>query len=303
MTGRDARSAVEDRAMRRAIELAAYGLGTTSPNPVVGCVILDQSGEIVGEGFHAYAGGPHAEVRALAAAGVRARGGTALVTLEPCNHTGRTGPCSQALISAGIVRVVAAVPDPNPVARGGAEELRAAGIEVDVGLRAPEAYSGNVGWLTSTRRAAAGDPRPYVIWKFAATLDGRSAAEDGTSQWITSPDARADVQQLRSTVDRNCWTSARASGDVIHWLVPSSAAERPSNVAANFQITYGRGSPAAARRVDVSQPTLPAYASPERRPSSTSMPAARSSSAPPRAAGFGSGTAATTRNTPAETRA
>jgi diaminohydroxyphosphoribosylaminopyrimidine deaminase/5-amino-6-(5-phosphoribosylamino)uracil reductase len=187
--------------MQRAIELAAYGLGTTSPNPVVGCVILDPSGEIVGEGFHAYAGGPHAEVRALAAAGERARGGTALVTLEPCNHTGRTGPCSQALINAGVIRVVAAVPDPNPVARGGAEELRAAGIDVELGLRAPEAYTGNVGWLTATRRASAGDPRPYVIWKFAGTVDGGSAAEDGTSQWITSPDARADVQQLRSTVD------------------------------------------------------------------------------------------------------
>jgi diaminohydroxyphosphoribosylaminopyrimidine deaminase/5-amino-6-(5-phosphoribosylamino)uracil reductase len=198
---RGGRAAVEDRAMRRAIALAANGLGTTSPNPVVGCVILDTAGEIVGEGFHAYAGGPHAEVRALASAGERARGGTAIVTLEPCNHTGRTGPCSQALISAGVVRVLAAVPDPNPVARGGAEELRLAGIEVEMGLRSAEAYAGNVGWLTSTRRAAAGDPRPYVIWKFAATLDGRSAAEDGTSQWITSPDARADVQQLRSTVD------------------------------------------------------------------------------------------------------
>ena len=201
MADRDGRAAVEDRAMRRAIALAANGLGTTSPNPVVGCVILDTAGEIVGEGFHAYAGGPHAEVRALAAAGERARGGTAIVTLEPCNHTGRTGPCSQALVSAGVVRVVAAVPDPNPVARGGAEELRLAGIEVELGLRSAEAYAGNIGWLTSTRRAAAGDPRPYVIWKFAATLDGRSAAEDGTSQWITSPDARADVQQLRSTVD------------------------------------------------------------------------------------------------------
>jgi diaminohydroxyphosphoribosylaminopyrimidine deaminase / 5-amino-6-(5-phosphoribosylamino)uracil reductase len=192
---------VEDHAMLRAIALAAQGLGTTSPNPVVGCVILDVAGRIVGEGFHAYAGGPHAEVRALAAAGERARGGTAVVTLEPCNHTGRTGPCSQALVSAGVVRVLAAVPDPNPVARGGAEDLRAAGVEVELGLREAEAQAGNIGWLTSTRRAAIGDPRPYVIWKFAATLDGRSAAADHTSQWITSPDARSDVQELRSTVD------------------------------------------------------------------------------------------------------
>lgn len=191
----------EDAAMRRAISLAAQGLGSTSPNPVVGCVILDADGQIVGEGFHAYAGGPHAEVRALAAAGERARGGTAVITMEPCNHTGRTGPCSEALISAGVARVVAGVYDPNPVARGGAEKLRAAGIDVEMGVRAAEVQAGNIAWLTATARAAAGDPRPYVVWKFAATMDGRSAARDGTSQWITSPDARADVQELRSTVD------------------------------------------------------------------------------------------------------
>ncbi|HEX6873829.1 MAG TPA: bifunctional diaminohydroxyphosphoribosylaminopyrimidine deaminase/5-amino-6-(5-phosphoribosylamino)uracil reductase RibD [Micromonosporaceae bacterium] len=194
-------SPAEHAAMLHAISLAARGLGTTSPNPVVGCVILDQHGKIVGEGFHAYAGGPHAEVRALAAAGERARGGTAVVTLEPCNHTGRTGPCSTALVNAGIVRVVAAVADPNPVAKGGAEALRAMGVEVELGVRAAESHAGNIAWLTATRRAAAGDPRPFVIWKFAATMDGRSAALDGTSQWITSPDARADVQELRSTVD------------------------------------------------------------------------------------------------------
>jgi diaminohydroxyphosphoribosylaminopyrimidine deaminase/5-amino-6-(5-phosphoribosylamino)uracil reductase len=192
---------VEDAAMLRAIALAAKGLGSTSPNPVTGCVILDSSGEIVGEGFHAYAGGPHAEVRALAAAGERARGGTAVVTLEPCNHHGRTGPCSQALVNAGIVRVVAAMADPNPVARGGADAMRAAGVQVKLGLRHAEAYAGNVAWLTATQRAATGEPRPFVIWKFAATLDGRSAALDGTSQWITSPEARADVQEVRSTVD------------------------------------------------------------------------------------------------------
>ncbi|MBQ1012029.1 bifunctional diaminohydroxyphosphoribosylaminopyrimidine deaminase/5-amino-6-(5-phosphoribosylamino)uracil reductase RibD, partial [Micromonospora sp. M51] len=116
-----------DEAMRRAIELAARGLGTTSPNPVVGCVLLDSDGEVVGEGFHAYAGGPHAEIVALAQAGRRAKGGTAVVTLEPCDHTGRTGPCSSALVQAGVGRVVIAVPDPNPVASGGAATLRAAG--------------------------------------------------------------------------------------------------------------------------------------------------------------------------------
>jgi diaminohydroxyphosphoribosylaminopyrimidine deaminase/5-amino-6-(5-phosphoribosylamino)uracil reductase len=194
-------SPAEDEAMLRAVALAARGLGTTSPNPVVGCVILDRSGAVVGEGFHAYAGGPHAEVRALAEAGERAQGGTAVVTMEPCNHTGRTGPCTQALIRAGVVRVVAGVADPNPVATGGAETLRSHGIDVEIGVRADEVHAGNLAWLTATRRAAAGDPRPFVIWKFASTMDGRSAALDGTSQWISSPDARADVQELRSTVD------------------------------------------------------------------------------------------------------
>jgi diaminohydroxyphosphoribosylaminopyrimidine deaminase/5-amino-6-(5-phosphoribosylamino)uracil reductase len=134
----------EDEAMRRAIALAARGLGTTSPNPVVGCILLDPDGEVVGEGFHAYAGGPHAEIVALAQAGERARGGTAVVTLEPCNHTGRTGPCSQALINAGVERVVIAVDDPTPVAAGGAVTMRAAGVQVETGVRRREATEGNI---------------------------------------------------------------------------------------------------------------------------------------------------------------
>ncbi|MFF5214206.1 bifunctional diaminohydroxyphosphoribosylaminopyrimidine deaminase/5-amino-6-(5-phosphoribosylamino)uracil reductase RibD [Micromonospora sp. NPDC000442] len=185
-----------DEAMRRAIELAARGLGTTSPNPVVGCVLLDADGEVVGEGFHAYAGGPHAEIVALAQAGQRAKGGTAVVTLEPCDHVGRTSPCSTALVQAGVARVVIAVPDPNPVATGGAATLRDAGVRVDLGVRGAEAESGNVAWLTAMRRGW-----PYVIWKYAATLDGRSAAADGTSMWITSEAARMDVHALRATVD------------------------------------------------------------------------------------------------------
>jgi diaminohydroxyphosphoribosylaminopyrimidine deaminase/5-amino-6-(5-phosphoribosylamino)uracil reductase len=186
----------EDEAMRRAIALAGRGLGTTSPNPVVGCLLLGADGEVVGEGFHAYAGGPHAEIVALAQAGELARGGTAVVTLEPCNHTGRTGPCAQALIAAGIKRVVIAVDDPTPVAAGGAATLRSAGVQVETGVRRREAEQGNIAWLTAVRRV-----RPYVTWKFAATLDGRSAAADGTSQWITSAPARTDVHTLRSTVD------------------------------------------------------------------------------------------------------
>ncbi|MFI6295298.1 bifunctional diaminohydroxyphosphoribosylaminopyrimidine deaminase/5-amino-6-(5-phosphoribosylamino)uracil reductase RibD [Nonomuraea sp. NPDC050790] len=182
--------------MARAVELAALGLGTTSPNPVVGCVVLDARGEVAGEGFHAYAGGPHAEVVALRAAGERARGGTAYVTLEPCDHTGSTGPCTKALLAAGVARVVYAVPDPNPVAAGGGERLRAHGVEVAHGLLEEEAERVNAAWLTSVRLG-----RPYVTWKFAATLDGRSAAADGTSKWITSPEAREDVHRLRAGAD------------------------------------------------------------------------------------------------------
>jgi diaminohydroxyphosphoribosylaminopyrimidine deaminase/5-amino-6-(5-phosphoribosylamino)uracil reductase len=186
----------EQEAMGRAVALAARGLGMTSPNPVVGCLILDAVGQVVGEGCHAYAGGPHAEIVALAQAGERAAGGTALVTLEPCNHTGRTGPCSLALVAAGVRRVVIAVDDPTTIAAGGTATLRAAGVEVVTGPGRAEAEAGNVAWLTAVRRG-----RPYLTWKYAATLDGRSAAADGTSRWITSPPARADVHRLRSTVD------------------------------------------------------------------------------------------------------
>ena len=144
--------------MLRAIELAARGLGATSPNPVVGCVILAADGAVAGEGWHAYAGGPHAEVAALADAGERARGGTAVVTLEPCARTGRTGPCTEALLGAGIVRVVYAVGDPNPAMAGGAVTLRAAGVAVEGGLRSDEAARGNEAWLHAVRSG-----RPFVI--------------------------------------------------------------------------------------------------------------------------------------------
>jgi diaminohydroxyphosphoribosylaminopyrimidine deaminase/5-amino-6-(5-phosphoribosylamino)uracil reductase len=186
----------EETAMLRAVALSRLSLGETSPNPNVGCVILDASGEIVGEGRTAPAGGPHAEVRALAEAGDRARGGTAIVTLEPCDHTGRTGPCTAALLAAGVRRVVYAVSDPDPVAAGGAVTLRAAGVEVVSGVLESRARSTMQPWLTAVGRG-----RPFIVWKFAATLDGRSAAADGTSQWITSPQARADVHDLRAEVD------------------------------------------------------------------------------------------------------
>lgn len=182
--------------MRRAVELAARGIGTTHPNPVVGCVVTDKLGHPVGEGFHAAAGGPHAEVEALGMAGDRARGGTAYVTLEPCNHTGRTGPCAGALLAAGIARVVYAVADPNRQAAGGASLLASSGVTVESGVLADEAEAVNAVWLRSIRA-----DRPFVTWKFAATLDGRSAAPDGSSRWITGPPARADVHRLRAECD------------------------------------------------------------------------------------------------------
>ncbi|MFF5937801.1 bifunctional diaminohydroxyphosphoribosylaminopyrimidine deaminase/5-amino-6-(5-phosphoribosylamino)uracil reductase RibD [Streptomyces sp. NPDC012508] len=200
--------------MRRAIALAARGLGSTSPNPVVGCVVLDASGDPVGEGFHQRAGGPHAEIHALRAAGERARGGTAYVTLEPCNHTGRTGPCAQALVEAGVSRVVYAVGDPNPQATGGADTLRAAGVEVVQGLLAEEAEAGNIAWLTSVRLG-----RPFVRWKYAATLDGRIAAADGTSRWITSAESRSDVHRLRAEADAVVVGSGTARTDDPHLAV------------------------------------------------------------------------------------
>ncbi|WP_420810571.1 bifunctional diaminohydroxyphosphoribosylaminopyrimidine deaminase/5-amino-6-(5-phosphoribosylamino)uracil reductase RibD [Jiangella aurantiaca] len=182
--------------MRRAIELSRNGASTTPPNPDVGCVILDATGATVGEGWHERPGRPHAEVNALNQAGERARGGTAVVTLEPCDHTGRTGPCTQALIAAGVARVVVSVADPNPVASGGAATLRAHGVDVELGVLADEAASANARWLIPFRTH-----RPFVVWKFAATLDGRSAAGDGTSRWITGKEARADVHRLRAAVD------------------------------------------------------------------------------------------------------
>ncbi|MES4889438.1 bifunctional diaminohydroxyphosphoribosylaminopyrimidine deaminase/5-amino-6-(5-phosphoribosylamino)uracil reductase RibD [Streptomyces sp. NPDC096012] len=182
--------------MRRAVALAASALGRTSPNPVVGCVILGADGSLVGEGFHRGAGRPHAEVEALAVAGERARGGTAVVTLEPCAHQGRTGPCADALLRAGIARVVYAVPDPDQTAAGGARRLRDAGVEVTGGVLRAEAEHGNELWLTAVRRG-----RPCVTWKFGGTLDGRAAAPDGTSRWITGPESRQDAHALRAAHD------------------------------------------------------------------------------------------------------
>ena len=187
----------DDRARHaRAVDLAANG-PERGVNPQVGCVILAADGSILSEGWHRGAGTPHAEVDALSklAAG-DAQGVTAVVTLEPCNHTGRTGPCSEALIDAGIARVVFGVSDPGDHSSGGAERLRAAGVDVTGGVLLEETTSRLGDWLPAARLK-----RPVVTVKWASSLDGRAAAADGTSQWITGADARADVHERRAASD------------------------------------------------------------------------------------------------------
>ncbi|GHA15202.1 riboflavin biosynthesis protein RibD [Arenicella chitinivorans] len=179
--------------MQRVLELAAQGTASTQPNPRVACVIVN-NGEIVGEGVHQRAGEPHAERLALEQAGERARGGTAYVNLEPCCHQGRTPPCTDGLIDAGISKVIAAMRDPNPLVEGGGfEMLAAAGIEVEHGLMEEQARWLNRGFVSRMTRE-----RPWVTLKTGATLDGRTAAYDGTSKWITSAEARIRVQELRA---------------------------------------------------------------------------------------------------------
>ncbi len=183
--------------MQRALQLAALGRGATSPNPMVGAVVLDATGQWVGEGFHAKAGEPHAEVGALRQAGERAQGGTLVVTLEPCCHHGRTPPCSEAVIAAGISRVVVAMADPNPqVAGGGIARLQAAGLEVLQGVCEAEARALNRAFV---HRIHTG--RPLGLLKWAMSLDGRTALSNGVSQWISGPKARTWVHQLRSRCD------------------------------------------------------------------------------------------------------
>lgn len=186
-------SAADHAAMARALQLAARGLDTTSPNPRVGCVIV-RDGTTVGEGWHARAGEAHAEVHALRQAGAAARGATAYVTLEPCSHFGRTPPCADALIEAGVARVIAAMEDPNPLVAGrGLARLRASGIAAAHGLLAEAAQELNIGFVSRMTRG-----RPWVRLKVAGTLDGKSALDNGVSQWITGPAARRDGHRWRA---------------------------------------------------------------------------------------------------------
>ncbi|MGY1603645.1 bifunctional diaminohydroxyphosphoribosylaminopyrimidine deaminase/5-amino-6-(5-phosphoribosylamino)uracil reductase RibD [Geodermatophilus sp. SYSU D00815] len=245
-------SAAERAAMARARELGAGVLGTTSPNPPVGAVVLDTGGAVVGEGATAPPGGPHAEVTALARADERARGGTAVVTLEPCAHTGRTGPCADALLAAGIARVVVAVPEPTELAVGGAARLRAAGVDVVMPVERAEAEDGALAsWLTGVR-----EHRPRVVWKVGATLDGRVAAADGTSRWITGPEARAEVHRIRAGCDAVVVGAGTALTDDPQLTVRDRSG-RPTERQPLRVVVDRRGRlPRTARVLDDAAPTL-----------------------------------------------
>lgn len=216
-----ATSEAERDAMTRALALA--GNGPRGLNPQVGAVILSAAGDVIAEGWHHGAGTPHAEIDALAKLSPDlARGATAIVTLEPCNHTGRTGPCAQALIDAGISRVVYALDDPGPISGGGARRLRAAGVGVESGEQADAARALIADWLTVQRLG-----RPHVTVKWAQSLDGRAAASDGTSRWITGPGARADVHRRR------------AASDVIVVGTGTVLADDPALTARDGDVLYG----------------------------------------------------------------
>lgn len=238
----------ESAALARALELGAAGLGGTSPNPSVGCVVLDADGRPVGEGATQPPGGQHAEVVALRTAGGNARGGTAVVTLEPCAHTGRTPPCTRALLAAGIARLVVGELDPDPVARGGAQVLRAAGVDVEP---APGGAPYLLPWLTSARLR-----RPFVTWKYAATLDGRVAAPDGTSRWVTGAEARADVHALRSRVDAVVAGSGTVLADDPQLTVRDAAGMPASRQPLRVVVDRRARTPTGARVRDASAPTL-----------------------------------------------
>lgn len=236
-----------ERWMRRALEIAERGRRTVAPNPLVGCVLV-HDGRAVGEGWHERAGGPHAEVAALRAAGPRARGATAYVTLEPCSHSGRTPPCTDALLQAGVARVVAALPDPHPVASGGADVLRAAGVEVEIGLLAAEARCQNRVFLHGLA-----SHRPYVIVKTAVSLDGRIAAADGSSRWLTGAEARERAHRLRAEVDAVLVGSGTVlADDPLLTVRLDGPAEQPLRVVLDAR----RRTRPRHRVVDSSAPTL-----------------------------------------------
>src|SRR5665647_2541506 len=263
---------VELDAMDRALELARRG-PAHGPNPRVGCVLLSSAGAVLAEGWHDGAGTPHAEAAAVETAraqGIDLRGATAVVTLEPCNHTGRTPPCTELLLANGIARVVHGLDDPNPEAAGGATRLREAGVDVVGSVLADQAEVLLRVWAHAVRTG-----RPFVTLKLALTLDGRVAATDGSSRWITSARSR--------------WACALACAEVIQRLEPSVAATRPSNVNASLSVTNGRPVRTACAHTRSSTSAWSASTLP-----TTSTPASRSRVAPPAASGFGSSRPCTT---------
>ena len=195
-----------DDAMARAIECAGYGLGKTFPNPIVGAVITSATGEFISEGFHQ--GADHAEVMAIRGAKEIPAGSIIYVSLEPCNHHGKTPPCVDAIIESGIKKVVYAISDPNPVAAGGSERLRGAGIEVESGIGEVQAIHENRAWLTKIEKG-----RPRITWKIASSMDGKVTAADGSSKWITGELARADVALIRSQADAIITSTATVIAD------------------------------------------------------------------------------------------
>jgi diaminohydroxyphosphoribosylaminopyrimidine deaminase/5-amino-6-(5-phosphoribosylamino)uracil reductase len=206
---RGASDELDSRMMARALELAARGVGQVSPGPLVGCVVVDRQGEVVGEGFYVYEGLKHAETLALEQAGARARGATAYVTLEPHAHTGRTPPCTEALLRAGVARVVASIEDPNPLVSGrGFRALSEAGVEVIVGVLAEEGARLNEKYVHAIKRG-----RPFVHLKLACSLDGRIATSTGHARWISGPESRARAHQLRREYDAILVGSGTASKD------------------------------------------------------------------------------------------
>ena len=240
-------------AMRRAIALAGTALGVSNPNPAVGAVVLAPDGTTIGEGATRAAGDAHAEVVAIESAGAAVSGATLVTTLEPCRHTGRTGPCTERIIAAGLRRVVYAVADPSEVAAGGGDVLRTGGVEVEGGVLAAEAAEDLEPWLVAVRRR-----RPHVTWKYAATLDGRTAAADGTSRWVTGPDSRRDVHRLRAYADAVVVGIGTVLADDTQLTVRDWPASRqPLRV-----VVDGKGrTPLSARILDDAAPTLVAVGS------------------------------------------
>ena len=249
LSAEDRTDAADARLMRRAIQLAERGRGLVSPNPLVGAILV-RDGEVVGEGWHAGAGTPHAEIHALNQAGDRARGATLYVTLEPCSHTGRTPPCAPALVEAGVTRVVAAMGDPNPLVDGaGLALLRDAGIEVEVGLLSAMAEEQNVAFVHHVPTGL-----PHVTLKMAASLDGKAAARDGSSKWISGEDSRRRVHRMRASADAIMVGAGTARRDdpALTCRDPSYAGPPKLRV-----LVDGRGIvPATATLFDGAAPTL-----------------------------------------------